>query len=353
MKEYYQTANLYLPDKPQWRFFIFKFKDKTVKRFHIKDKDELRKLLLKYLPYQVYFSSGAWLNVQNVRGKTKTTSYPIKIFGDLIFDIDSKNFQDAKQSVFEVIKRIGEPDRIVKTNRGYHIWYLKRQHKKGLIECVRDIKDLDIHATENEFNVFALPKTLKKGNICNFITLNDLYLDRDTSERLNANETAEHSANTRSELDKKETEPEGTVLSFNNKVKSNIFIPILLYDKKLNGLKKEIDYLCKQYDLGNLYVFENDISLCFISLKCMDEKQLMKLLNSSRCISKLQFKKFKKVWFNYSEFKPSVLLKFNHNKYLRISKKHKQVLEKFGFKINQGDEEVGSNDLRLYEVSMK
>ena len=127
----------------------------------------------------------------------------------------------------------------------------------------------------------------------------------------------------------------------------------MIYDKSIRGLKKELNYLVEQYDLGDLFVFENETHFCFISLKVMDKRRLEKLLNSSRSITKAQQKKFKKIHFNFSEWKPLIKITTTPNKFFRASKKHYEALIKMGF--NQSDqinELVGVTPLKVFEVGM-
>lgn len=388
LKEYYQNCELWIPHKSQWRYYIFKLPNGVFKRFHIKNKTELRKLLIKNRPLIVYYSSGAWLNVQNVRGQLKTTSYPIPIFQDLILDIDNDtSLNMARKSALEIIKRIDKkPDYILLTKRGFHIVYFKQGHKKKeYLEKLKDIKDLDSKCTENKFNVFSLPHTLTKdGKPCIFLTLDELkYIpisfiegrrkqiypipyhtptnipekpEKANEEAVNSKLEVIKSKGLRSRRETKQEREMGTgttILSFNNQVKQKLFIPILIYDKTFNGLKRELDYLVEHYDLGDLYVFEKENHLCFISLKVMEKRRLMKILNSSRSLNKGEFLKFKRIHFNFSEWKPITKINYESKKYYRISKKHHEALIKMGFpESKQMNEFVGRNQLNVYEVCM-
>jgi len=382
LKEYYQNCGLWLPDRPQDRYFIFKLQDGTFKRFHLKNETELRKLLIKYRPFIVYYSAGAWNNVQNVRG-VKTTSYPIAIFEDLILDIDNDNsINEARKSSLKIIKRIGNPDYILMTRRGFHLTYYKQGNKKKeILEKLKDIKDLDKKCTQNDFNVFTLPYTLTKDGKRTTIINSEMleFLPTKTLKKLQkqiytpqvitpekpdkkANEEADKTLQTRvlkqtkSFRSKDGADKRGsgvTILSFNNKIKNNLFIPILIYNKNLKGLKRELTYLTENYDLGNLYVFKKENYYCFISLKAMDKRRLNKILNSSRSITKDQFKKFKKVWFNFSEWTPLIKITATPNKFFRVSKKHYEALIKIGFsKSKQINELVGKTPLQVYEVGL-
>ena len=384
LKEYYNQFEIWLPSHSSWRYYIFKLPNKTFKRFHIKNEIELRKLLIKYLPLLVYFSAGAWNNVQNVRGRVKTTSHPILIFEDLILDLDNdKSLAHARKSALEIIKRIGEPKEgyILLTRRGMHICYYKQGNKKKeILEKLKDIEDLDAHTTKNDLNVFTLPGTPTKDGkksviissgmleILSLKTLRKIQKQIYTPQVITPerepktlNEEADKTLQTRvlkpqkSFRSKDGADKMGsgvTILSFNNQV-GDSYIPILIYDKNLKGLKGEINYLAEQYDLGDLYVWENETHYCFISLKIMGERQLRKIFNNSRSITKSQFSKFHKVFFNFSEWKPLIKITATPNKFFRASKKHYEALIKMGFnKSNQINEFVGKTPLQVFEVGM-
>lgn len=362
LKEYYKTTELFLPYKSEWRYFLFLLPNRNMKRFHIKNKKELRKLLVKFLPIKVYFSSGAWLNVRNIRGR-KNNNYPIKIFEDVIFDIDSKTISDAKKSALEIINRIGVPNNIIKTTRGFHLWYLQRKNRKELIREVRDIRDVDIHCTENEFNVYALPLTIKNGEICRFVGLEELNIPFNNEEGFESSERNNDQAEThlnsvesgkiqsKIDLGNMPSNPSNSpVHSINNQVKKGVFIPILIYEKSYKGLKKELDNLNRLYSLGDIYGFESEKYYAFISLRCFEKRQLQKLLNISNSLNKRQFKKFGKIWFDISEFQLIGVCRYKINKYFRGSRKHFNYFINCGVKPIMVDELVGHPQLQTYEV---
>lgn len=372
IRDYYKKCQLWLPDKSQWRSWKFKLTDGTYKRFHIKNEKELRKLLVKYTPIRVYYSQVAILNIRNCKGRT-TKEKEVRIFKDSIIDIDNEDFEKCRQSAIEIIYRIGEPDYILKTYKGIHLCYFKKEINP---ELIKDIKDFDIATLKNDYNEFSCPGTLNKGKVCTILTLYQL-ISRDFTQEaiynyspLNVEETSkipameneqvlnEHprgnlSERMRSKINSTGTEIEGTVQCFTNQVKPGIFIPILIYEKKTKDLCKEITYLINQYDLSELVVFENESFVCVISLKCFQKRQLQKLLNSSSSLTKLQFNKFNKIWFNISEFKLKGILRYRNDRFLRVSKKHKEFFEALRINFNCADELVGKTPLEIYEMKTR
>lgn len=360
IKEFYQTAELSLPDKPQWRHFLFKLPDNTFKRFHLKNVEELRKVAIMYAPIKIFFSAAAWLNCENIKGRLNN-SYPIKIFEDIIFDIDSDNIEQARTTAIKVIDKLGKPDKIVLVARGFHLWYEKRNGKENYIALVQEIPDIDIGCNLNDFNVFALPNTLKKGATCPIITYEEL-INKDYSKRrqiyipLDVEETPERDKPNEETLLSHNsmglrTGTGGTVLAFSNQVKKNIFIPVLIYNKQLKCLNKEISRLAEHYDLGNLFTFKTEEQIAFISLKTMDKSRLKKLLNSSRSLTKDHFKKFGQIWFNFSKFEPVAVINFESRKFFRASLKHSNFLKELGFEV-KADEFVGKEKLNINEVKI-
>ena len=370
IKEYYKTCNLWIPNKSAWRSWKFKLKDGSYKRFHIKNKTELRELLTKFAPIRVYYSAIAIYNIRNVKGKA--TKNQMKIFRDSIIDLDNPNFKECRKSAIEVIKRLGPADYILKTFKGLHICYYKKKIDYNLI---KDIRDFDKKTFENEYNEFSCPGTLNKGKVCTFITYKQL-IDGDinqekiynhilcdsmeTSERPQANDQAETHLNSvgsgknQSEVKKEGTRSEVSVLlSFNNIAKSGkhkLFVPILIYDKSSKWIKNELDRLNSIYNLGNLYCFESQSYYAFVSIRCFEQRQLEKLLNQSSSITRAQQSKFSKTWLNISEFQLIGVLRYKTNKFFRCSLKHYNFLIDCGINIQPVDELVGHPKLQIIEV---
>jgi hypothetical protein len=377
IKDYYKSCQLWIPDKSQWRSWKMKLIDGTYKRFNIKNEKELRAILTRYTPLRAYYSSIAIYNMRNVKGKSKNIQ--ITIFKDSIIDLDNKDFNECRKSAIEVIEKLGiAPDYILKTFKGIHLCYFKKE-----IDCnlIKEIKDFDIKTFENTYNEFSCPLTLNKGKVCTFLTYQQLldgnveqetiydYLDIDsTSESPKDNDQVGN--HIRSEIDFERNQskfngslrmqPEDSIsslLSFNNIVKSGkhpLFVPILIYNKDFKGLKKELDYLTRQYNLGDLCVLEKENNICFISLSVMDEKRLTKLLNNSNSLNKMQQKKFHKIWLNYEEWTPIARIEYPITKFFRASKKHHNALLNLGFQPSkQVNEFVGNDKLMIYEVGIK
>jgi len=170
------------------------------------------------------------------------------------------------------------------------------------------------------------------------------------------NETAERhlrrnvSEKMQSKVNEREMGIEGTILSFSNQVKRGIYIPILIYEKDYKGIKSELDRLNVLYNLGDMYAFESDKYYTFISIRCFDERQLKKLLNNSNSITKIQQKKFKKIWFDISNYQLMGVLRYKVHKFFRASNKHYNYFIDCGIKPIVVDELVGNHLLKLYEV---
>lgn len=74
------------------------------------------------------------------------------------------------------------------------------------------------------------------------------------------------------------------------------FIPILIYQDTQKNYRNEILKLQEKYKLGRLYVYHDSKNIIIISLKTMQKRQLIKLLNESTSSTKHNFRKYNRIF---------------------------------------------------------
>lgn len=182
LRDFYQEANLILPENSKHRTFKFKTWEKndkgewkwfTVYR-KIRTVEQLRKYLVELAPQDCYFSVSQFLNNKQARVKKYTKryagfeqAYNILLGSDYIIDIDEEEGQ--RQKAFDEMKRIADYVRntfgftdmtFTNTNRGQQILinnfyekYIGRltledyeDYKSGKnVKCLFNCKDREHH----------------------------------------------------------------------------------------------------------------------------------------------------------------------------------------------------------------
>ena len=121
----------------------------------------------------------------------------------------------------------------------------------------------------------------------------------------------------------------------------NNFIPVFKYQQLQTGYKKEIKKLQKKYKLGTMYIFKDGNNKVVISLKAMQRRQLQKVLNQSKSVTKHTFKKnFQILIPLITEFDEKIEGKLTGE----MSKSHYPYAEK---KVAEGNGFCGSRRIKL------
>lgn len=87
-------------------------------------------------------------------------------------------------------------------------------------------------------------------------------------------------------------EKRGEKYFLSNKVygRGKMYVPVFIYQKIQKYWREEVIKLQKEHRLGPLYVFEDGNKIIILSLKVMQRRQLMKLLNKSKSFSRGHFR---------------------------------------------------------------
>lgn len=381
IREYYKSAKLYLPKFSNWCIYKFRIDNGTPKGKiiqiidQIRDIDTLRKHLIKWAPLDVWYSSGRFLNPSKVRG-TKTKN--ILLFRNLVFDIDSEKPHNEEQidmarnitksTIFEIKCKLGlEPEYIIFSGgKGFQVVYKFNNFDDKMILNLK-LKGIDQEITLDKYRVIRLPLTIhKSGRKAVFLTEKELdkpidYILKksfinglsDLKDRLGKpNKANDESPLTEVNGQNSRASQSDSALSayyITNKVEGRKrFVPILIYDKNQGiNIKQELEQLYKKYNLNIWFIFTTNSTIIAINPFAFDKRRLEKIINSTKAeISKVQFKKFNKIYFRISAEtrgnekvdtipKPTSILNLGQiNKKFHISKSHIFILKQFGFPIN-------------------
>lgn len=141
LRKYYSGATLWLPPKSAFRQFRLFFVNKNgsmqvVKvKDRVKTEESLRKWLIRYLPFHVFYSTSLWLDSQNLGPMRYTEkkagyefAYNVFLGQELYFDIDIPGDLDlCKEKVMQLINALKDdyglqPSRLVYSgSKGFHI----------------------------------------------------------------------------------------------------------------------------------------------------------------------------------------------------------------------------------------
>lgn len=213
-------TNLWLPPKStqrQFRFFLYGLNKKT-RVLKIQDRlnsiERLRKLLCKYTPADVYYSTSCWLDPQNLGPRSfKKKSKPgyelasnVYLYSELYFDIDAPgDFPLAKRETKRLVDFLKEKYKFqdikiaFSGGKGFHVYvydfklqdfvdeiYADPRMREGQaqdvkLEIVEEIlhkQDILIDApiTLDTRRIIRLPMTIHSGskNLCEFIDYNQI-----------------------------------------------------------------------------------------------------------------------------------------------------------------------------------
>ncbi|HUT80652.1 MAG TPA: DNA primase small subunit domain-containing protein [Candidatus Bathyarchaeia archaeon] len=143
LRKYYEKTELWLPPNStqrQFRFFVYGL-NKKIRVLKIQDRinsiDKLRKLLVRYTPADVYYTTSCWLDPQNLGPrsfkKKQKPGYEVAsncyLYSELYFDIDAPgNFDLAKREAKKLVEFLHEKCHfknikvVFSGEKGFHIY---------------------------------------------------------------------------------------------------------------------------------------------------------------------------------------------------------------------------------------
>lgn len=404
IKNYYEKAPLWLPKFPNFRIWKFRLQDGRMIKIkqNLKSKNELRKALIKYLPADVYYSSGCFLAPSKVKGNKKSS---VLLFRNIPFDLDSdephgrEELDIVRESTVSLIKDLEykfevKPFYILYTGRGFQVVYEFSDLEQDKLREM-NIGGIDQDITFDKYRVIRLPQTInsKTGRVTTFLTIEELkkgidYIlskskivynptgNGDRAGRRLAGTSCESMTNfSRAKAKEEESAicPVRTSSNYkyrevSNEVKGEKrFIPVLKYKYKEISFspKEDLRRLAEKYGLNEWFLIKTEEELCCISLACFDKRRLEKIINSSRSeLSKNEFSKFKKIFIRTSPIMKNSELtdipfalgiaSFDYpSKQFQYSKPHLDLLKFFKFAHNPANNYIGYNKPRMLEVTKR
>ena len=132
LKDFYEKTIFRLPFDSQFRSFNFRYSDMEILplRKIIRTPEDLRKYALEKLPIAIYVTRSKYLQAKNLGSKKGGISKNLFIGGDLVLDLDFKDFnskEDCGRMVMFSRRFLGlkfpySSSWVVASGRGFHFW---------------------------------------------------------------------------------------------------------------------------------------------------------------------------------------------------------------------------------------
>jgi len=418
LKEYYKKCDLWLPENPELRHFrFFLSRSKVIKiKSQIKNKDDLRKYLIKYTPITVHYSISRWKNPVGIGSKfyKKNRDSDIILGNDLIFDVDDPILEKSRLESLKIIRLMKEWGYPLKSimfsgNKGFHVEFFDIVPDKKIEDhilreeyFINKRKDLirklsssgiviDYKITINTRALMRLPMTINSasGYICTPISLHDLET-KSLKDLLSGIQRLKYTAvadgvdfeniivkKLRYSIDSKirESMPKYNGLTYDayffiNKVyrlKEN-YIPIFRYnDMLLPEVIKTLRNLQKKFSLTDIYLFRTNVNEEYYAfcIKTFNKSHITKILKNSHSSNKRAIYSFKPEFMRISPKycenkkiidKPELIRVLRCRREINnisfVSKSHMKLLRNLGFYCYSYPKTHGSVDMLYYYSSI-
>ena len=328
IKKYYKEAELVLKPQSNWRLYKLQLLSGrwiNVKK-QINTPEQLRKVLIKEAPLNVFSSTSSWLNPLNVEKPSYKDADRILLNNLVFIDIDSHNLNvlNAVLEFFEKKPRY-KIWKAKDSGNGYGVYYIDTYSIKepNLRKRIRKLKlerlmlvmemaksgitDFDWRMVIDPFRVSRVMGTLNEGEkICKEITYPLVSIEESPERPEKADEGEEESF--RNPTTKYRTsEPTGLGAS------STYYYPFI--DSQIYGIKgkhcvhivkrKEYNYnrfikllikLQNVYKLTDFYIFETNRHYVALCLKGVDERRFIKILKAAKASNLNPFVKYVHSW---------------------------------------------------------
>lgn len=269
---------MWLPERPNQRYFKFRLRNNTWKTLLISNKKELGKFLKKYNPIDSYYSKGRFVNPGNVDKNKKY--YLIK--KDTIIDLDNTSLSNAEKCV-DLFKN--------------KIKYIGQTSKNSL----------QISVDENEEKTM---KILKKNKIdfCNSVFNSDkivvrligtFHYNNFKTRFLNKDLDRFEGCEKKEKIQKEKKEYWFSFIRQKLDNVNNCYVVFFKYPSKerkiSNNLMRRIRYL-QNKNLGDVYIIDyiDDGYLGILFPRIVDYKKLLILYGKKKFLIRTTEKRFKK-----------------------------------------------------------
>lgn len=330
IRRYYEKAHLVLKPETQWRLYKLQLYDgkwSNIKN-QIRNVEQLRKVLIKTTPINVFSSTSSWLNPLNTENRSYRGSVNRILLDNLVFiDIDKhdptilnhivdyfKNnprykFWKAKDSgngygvYYEDTKKIP-----IKDPRKRVRW-LKIERIKLVMDMVdKGISDFDWRMIIDPFRVSRVIGTLNEGEkICKEINV-PLVRTEESPERSEKTDEREEKIVPNPPI----TEYRKSALTG---LGSSSYYFYVFIDSQIHGIKekhcvfiakrKEFGYprfvkllkkLQSMYRLSDFYIFETAKQYTALCVKGVHEKRYLRILRQAKAANLNSFVKYRHSW---------------------------------------------------------
>lgn len=372
--EYYKKAPLWLPKYPNWRIWKFRVDNGTKRGEMVKIKDiirredTLRKWLIRLNPLDVYYSCNCFLNPTQVKGN-QTVNRIIRRETPFDFDAEKpygqRQLDLVRKSVINLIKFVKEkyllsPKYIIFTGgKGFQVIY---DYIANLDMNEFNFYGLDKEVSTDENRVIRLPLTINKlGRVAVFLTENELekgmdyilaqssHILQDTGDRAarlgNKPMTISPRSQVAEESENRPNRSSAQAIYITNEVNgTKRFIPILKYElsQRVNP-RREMNKLAQKYGIREWFLVKTAQELYCFSLVAFDKRRLEKILNSTKSVSRFEFKKLRKIFMRVSSVNQEedlpvpcgvLYLETPIVKQFIYSKPHLDLAKHFNFSVN-------------------
>lgn len=393
--EYYKSQRFQpeLPSNPNWRHFRginIKGGWRKCQRI-IKTPEQLKKWIIKEKLIDIWFSTSLWLDPRNIADRNeKPISEQILLGADLVFDID-RNFsikglkeafnttkkiysvvsKDYKLKYFEFTGMKGfrlvfdYPTHLPKDPRK-KIKFLEKNRKVYIDKSLLDI-EIDRDCTIDAFRIIRIIGTVnsKSSLVCRKLPKSALLKSFDEIRKYIVFPNGKQAViplravkQEKEKSQKKKKPPQNKVktgpwdaIFITNQVCKNRYTAIFKWPKE-SGYKRRLKRLHKIYDIGPVFVFEDEIHIYVYGIRTYQKRRLQKVYKASKSLLTNQFRKYRKNYFQVvPELKFKEKIDFKTKSY--CSKAHYNYITSRGIKDNSKLRFHKDTILKLSKVKFK
>jgi len=380
----YYKSDKFLPKLPSDSLFRH-YRGKTIKGSwrkcprKIRTSQQLKDWIIKEKIIDCYYSTSKWLDPRGISDRNpKCLSEQILLGADLAFDIDenfsikglNKSLKNAGL-IFDIASPKHRLEYICFTGmKGFRlvfsfpielpidprkrVEYLEKKRKVYIDALPKDIK-IDKDCLIDAYRIIRLlnsingktglickelPKTALSKNIQEVLnTIRTVNGEKATVPRILAKQGKEMTGTLKKDLPRVTSlgsDRDGTGSSpyiFITNQDGKRFVPFFKYRKDI-GCRRELKRLHKIYDIGPIWLFEDEDYIWAFGIRTFQRRRLQKVYNASRSILSKQFSKYGRQYFRViPELKLSGKMDFKTNSF--CSQAHYKYL------ISRGIEEAG------------
>ena len=344
IRDYYSTFTPYSRQGMKNRILKIQLIDNTWKQFfNIKNGEQLRCILMRYAPINAYCSITQWLNPKNVEHPSYISDR-IPLDSELWIEVDKTNSNEPAKEIVKIHKYLKdryEFNRSIISGQGaylyYNMPYSKISNPTKRLEYYNQIRYNLIHELYNQgFKIDAwlnIKGKLQSPCLDNFRVTrleNSIRLNGLICKEFNISHPPEMGTTPNDHITtqhKKGGEQRPGVISpyhfITNKANMNNYITHIRIHKHNFNIDR-LEYIINQYNLSDMYIFEDKDYYDCISLKLVSQRKLMKILRQAGATNINVFNKYSYSWI---KIHTKYLWKLEGNNNCCVSKGHNWYLD--------------------------